>query len=84
VDARVEGVQERLRLSRRKALDAERRGGRHEHALEAVALDERGPGGRVVGAQVERLGRLAAQLQLPAVAPAAQARYRGARGQEPQ
>ena len=67
-DAVVVGLQQRLGLAGRERLDAERDGGRHQRALEAVGADERRAAlGVVVGEVDGRLG-LAAQAQHPAVA----------------
>jgi hypothetical protein len=73
-DALVVGRQQRLGLPGGQRLDAERDGGRDQHALEAVGLRERRALRGVVVGQVDGRLRLTGQAQRPAVAAAHQHR----------
>ena len=93
-DALVVGVEQRLGLAGRERLDAQRRGRRHQHAVEPVGLRERRPAvGVVVGGVEGRLGLAgagagssrgrrgrASAARGAATARAAAARARGAGG----
>ena len=80
-DAVVVGLQQRLGLAGRERLDAERDGGGHQRALEAVGADERRAALRVVVGEVDGRLRLAAQVQNPAGGAAFEPRRVPAAGQ---